>query len=66
MTNKDNPNKSRQSGNTTPGQTYQGGGGQLREGESLTGGDPHFEDRTKKGSATKHGDTPPKTPDGAE
>lgn len=63
MSNEDNANKSRRSGNHTPGQTYQGGGGQLREGEKLDGDDPHFEDRTKKGSATKSGSHPPKTPD---
>lgn len=63
MANTDNPNKSKRNGNNTPGQTYRGGGGQLREGEKLDGSDPHFEDRTKKGSATKDTGTPPKTAD---
>lgn len=63
MSNDDNANKSRRSGNNTPGQTYRGGGGQQREGAKLEGDDPHFEDRTKKGSATKDASRPPKTPD---
>lgn len=63
MTNKDSANKSTRRGNTTPGQTFQGGGGQLREGAKLPGDDPHFEDRTAKGSASKSGTAPPKTPD---
>lgn len=63
--NPDNPNKSKASGNNTPGQTWRGGGGQSREGAKLDGDDPHFEDRTRKGSATKDGSPPPKAPDQA-
>lgn len=43
----------RGSGNNTPGQTWQGGGGQAREGEKLQGDDPHFKDRTQKTNAPK-------------